>query len=157
MIKSLRGAAHLHRRIFEQFVEEVGVSVLVRQPAIKTGGTGVDRVLGKRADVTTIGSTRPCQVVWSTDLFAISRAPTDGTIPNAIAALATIQECDAVLRGKLSDALINPADKFGQTIFDTAHDIVYGGHSWRVTGTAQTGLAPESPYALWVAVVKVGD
>lgn len=151
----LSGASRIHRKQFEKFVEQAGTPVTVRQPAVRVPGTMADRVLGKMAIEEGVGATQTITVVWNTDLSVRWESP-DLTVPKVIADLARMEKLDAVLRAKLSDALIVPGDVFGRTVFDTAKDVFYGNYAWQVTGTVRTGLEPEGPYILWIAVKKIG-
>lgn len=149
----LPGAAKKHRAQFERLVAESGVDVVVRQPAAATASaTAADKVFGKAvvAPATGVGTTATVTAVVSD----AAMNPFDTTIPPRIAALGRTDSVDVLLRCVLSAVLLKDEERYGRTLFDTAHDVQIGGATFKVKGTDRTGLPPVGPYILWVALRK---
>lgn len=156
----LRGAASMHKRKFEQMVDEAGdPNVVVRQPAAPTVAlSAAEKVLGRKSDTTQgqgYGESQTVKAVVSD--FAISLADVYASIPPQIAAIGRAEKLDLLLRLPLAVALTNPDAKYGPTIFDTAKDVQIGGAVFTVRATDRSGLPPEGPYILWVALRKAGE
>jgi hypothetical protein len=155
----LKGAARIHKKQFEAYVNSVGVRVQVRQPSkTNTSSTAVSRAIG--VPVTAegpIGEIDVVQVVWTFGYTAGTNPfANPEQIPPAIRAAGTVENVDAVLRCKISDVLVTAARPGGRTLFDSCKDIVYEGTSYKVIATDRTGLPPEGPYVCWVAVKANG-
>lgn len=156
----LSGAAKTHKRMFGRFVAEAGdPNVVVRQPAAPTAPiSAAEKVLGRKSDTTQgegYGESRTVKAVVSD--AAVTLADVYASIPPQIAAIGRAEKLDLILRLPLGDALLIADAKYGQTIFDTAKDIQIGGAVFTVRATDRTGLPPEGPYILWVALRKAGE
>lgn len=155
----LAGAARKHRAIFEKMVEEVGVTLTVRQPKGRSASTtDVDKVFGSgganREQEIDPAQNKDVKVVWSTDYHSIAASGRQ-EILSALGGLALHNnQLDVIIRLKLEDGLVDPNQKHGKTIFETSHDVLYGGLTYKVKGTARTGFPPEGPYILWVGLVR---
>lgn len=151
----LVGAARLHRVRFERFVDEAGETVEVRQPAAPTApASALEKVQGKRPSVAAYGDTQTVQAIQGGGYDGNVLHPP--SVPAQIAAIGKVQPIDLLLRCKLADALIDSGKRYGQTIFDTAKDVVFAGAVWTVLVTERSGLPPEGPYELWVGLRKSG-
>jgi hypothetical protein len=154
----LAAAARMHKKRFEQFVAEAGdPNVVVRQSAAPTAAlTAAEKVLGKQPTApATYGASQTVTAVVSDASVAVEDRYT--AIPSQIAALGRAEKLDLLLRLTLASVLVNPEHKYGTTIFDTAKDVQIGGAVFQVRGTARSGLPPEGPYILWVALRKAGE
>jgi hypothetical protein len=145
--------------VFEDFVATVGDSeVLVRQPAALVAlTTSIDKVLGKQAPAPGQGYGTQQYVLAVVSDAASALADRYASIPPQIAAIGRAEKIDILLRVILQDALVNVDAKYGPTIFDTAKDVQIGGAVFQVRATDRSGLPPEGPYILWVALRKAGE
>jgi hypothetical protein len=155
----LTGAAKLHKKKFYSYLDSTGVSVNVRLPlATNSASNSVTRALGKTVTATgPIGSIRQVRAIVNfgytagTNPFANPDA-----IPPAIRQIGTVETVDAVLRCRLEDVLVVATELGGRTLFDSCKDVVYQNTSYTVLTTDRTGLPPEGPYIVWVALRSNG-
>lgn len=146
----MKAAARFHRERFERYVSDVGINVTVRQPRkVEAPSTDVEKVLGTSGAETEPGDAQTVRVIWSNDLRPNA---IDNHLPSKIASLARQGSVDVFIRAILRDVLHDPADPNGLTLFDTAFDVLQGTARFKVLDTDRTGLPPEGPYVLWVAL-----
>lgn len=142
----------IHKKQFERLLKMMGSSLLVRQPPARTAAaTNVDKVLGPVGQTHTYGASKELTVIWRN---GHGKMLDNEATPTNIASLGRTEGLDAVVRCNLADALVDPDDKQGKTIFDTAKDVVYQSTSFKVVTTDRTGMPLEGPYILWVALRK---
>lgn len=152
----LKGLAKQHKAMFDRMVDEAGVTVTVRQPPIATASTSpADKVLGKRPDAApeAYGEATTAVALWSTG-YSGNDALGTYAIPAQIAALGRTDGLDVILRLKLADYLVDPENRHGATLFDTAKAVTYETVTYKVRATDRSGLPPLGPYILWVALQK---
>lgn len=146
--------ASLHKRQFDKYVASAGRPILVRQPIGHLSGlTPAQRVMGTKAVDRGYGEEKEVICIFTNDLLS---SIDDDDVKLVIAALGKTHQLDAVIRVRISDALSDPDNPQGTTIFETAKDVVFSGEVFEVTGTQRTGLPPLDPYVLWVGLRKGG-
>lgn len=142
----------IHRQQFIRLLNTMGEGVTVRQGVSRsTPANAVAKVIGPRGQEYEFGGTQDVQVLWRNGSGKI--LDHDAT-PMRIAVLGKVNTLDAVVRCLLEDVLLDPTNKQGTTIFDTAKDVVYKGTSFKVMDTDRSGMPLEGPYILWVALRK---
>lgn len=154
----LKGASQLHKRIFDRWVDQDGVTITVRQPAPRsTTTTDVQKVMGFSGEENQYGATQDISVIWTTDYTSLTDVDSR-EILDALGALAlTNNDLDVVIRCKLADVLLTGASKHSRTILETAFDVLFEGDRYEVQGTVRTGLPPYGPYILWAGLLWVGQ
>jgi hypothetical protein len=155
----IRKMAEIHKRSFERLLEATGVEIAVRQPAPRNVSINAkDKVFGGKTLESDIGEIQLVTVIWSNDVFR-PEAVVAGDVAEAVSGLAHNtggKPVDAVIRMKLSEALLQADAPQGMTIFDTAKDILYQGQRFQILSTKRTGLPPIGPYTIWVGLTRIG-
>jgi hypothetical protein len=154
----LRRAAERHKALFLTYLGEVGEPVAVRQPAPKPTNptTDVSKILGSRPappapGQPAVGAVKTVPAIVS-GASNIAGNPQPNRTDASVLPVGLLAVSDTVLRVLLDDVLLDPAKRYGKTLFDTAHDVVIHGTSFKVQGSERSGLAPLGPYILWVAL-----
>lgn len=153
--------AQAHKARFESLLVAADTTVELRYPPLKSpASSAADKVLGTKPQETGIDPARSriLSVIWSNDLFH-SEDVAQGSLSQLVASIGHNKEglpLDAVIRLRLSDALMDPASPQGMTLFDSCKDVVYQGQSFKVLSTKRTGLPPLGPYILWVGLHRLG-
>lgn len=152
-----KALATRHKAEFDKLVEGAGQLITIRQPGTRVAGSSaVDRVKGSRTSETSVGTTNTVLAIWSNDL--LTDAGKDTSIASILASIGTKETVDAIIRCKLEDVLITAGDLQGRTLFHTARDVTYSGHTYEVVGTPKrTGLPPIGPYILWVGLKQIPE
>lgn len=146
--------ARKHKAMFEVYLHN-GVSIQVRQPAPRgTAANAVEKMKGISTFETGIGVIQTVKAIWSNDLLR-PEAVVPGDVSEVVAALGGKGSIDVIIRCLLDDVLITPGDKQGRTIFDTARDVVYSGHTFQIKGSKRTGFPPLGPYIYWVGLREI--
>jgi hypothetical protein len=156
----LRGAALRHKQQFILQLTQAGdPDIVVRQPAVVTSAANpTEKVLGRRTDVTPGQGYGDEQTILAIRSDAsLTTADQYSGLPARIAAIGRSEAIDILLRCLLEDVLLDPNEPYGRTIFDSAKDVLIGNAVFLVRGTDRTGLPPEGPYILWVALKRAGE
>lgn len=146
-------AAERHRAEFRRFVERAGVLIDVVFPSAKPAPlTQAEKVTGAKPRGDESGEVHQVRVIWSSDLSSPTNV--DGDIVSVAQALGHNPDkpIDAVIRLNLADGLEDVSRPLGQTIFDTAKEVVFLGERFVVSGSKRTGMPPIGPYILWVGL-----
>jgi hypothetical protein len=142
----------IHKKQFARLLKMMASTVTVRQPVVRSvPQNDMEKVLGRKGTEHDHGAVQDVTVIWRN---GHGKLLDNEATPLNIAAIGKTSGLDAVIRCMLEDVLVNPADKQGRTIFDTAKDVVYNGTSFQVVTTDRTGMPLEGPYILWVALRK---
>lgn len=142
----LRGAAALHKRAFEKYMESAGQGILVEMSGTPSDTSTRAKVLGT--------ATEPPphhEPVWCV-VTSASIALNEASVPQPIAAVGRTDKLDYVIRTSASECLLNAEEPMGRTVFDVAKRVTIDGQGFRVKAVARSGLPPLGGYIVWAAL-----
>jgi hypothetical protein len=153
----LQKMAEMHRDQFYQVLLEAGTDIVVRPAAAPTAlpNNDVTKALGVRTQVLAYGTPITVRAVLSGPTTGNTINP--ASAPIKVNALGTVQMSEVILRLKVDDCLLDPDKPYGKTIFDNAKDVLIGDRPFKVIASERSGLAPLSPYILWVGLEHMGS
>jgi len=145
-----------HKAQAYRLIDSLGQSIIVRQPPDRTASTNdMEKIFGASTYESEYGTT-------TTITAHVHQGPVPtglqrGSLSDLASQVGWMQEADLILSVKLEDVLADSTKVYGNTIFDTARDVVVSGSVFDVTGTFRSGLAPLGPYILWVGLTLKGE